>query len=277
MKTYDEIVDNVIEATALHRRRVKHAQRIAATSAMCLACVFGLSVYLNLEPQNTLPEFSETETQTTMQTEAGTGVQTESVETTVSGTAHTDLPEPIESQMTGVQTSVTNAGSGETAVTVETSAESRNSSEATATLVTETVPPLVTGTTVETVYTNTTNDRTETTRSSSVATVHSSTTRATPYIPEIYNTDPTDPTNDLTAIPPDMGEGTVLFTSTESEETTTTTTTSTAVPANAACMAASGRLAGGAFNLARSCEEGEWLAWTERKETGTVSFPPQSS
>ncbi|MBR2913112.1 MAG: hypothetical protein IKC40_04240, partial [Oscillospiraceae bacterium] len=73
MKTYDEIVNNVIEATAAHRRRVKHIQTIAATSAMCAACVLGLGIYLNLEPPQTLPEPpDETQTSTIGTTNAET-------------------------------------------------------------------------------------------------------------------------------------------------------------------------------------------------------------
>ena len=59
MRTYDEIVANVVEATAVHKRRVRKIQRIASASVMCAVCVLGLSVYLNLEPQQVLPESSD--------------------------------------------------------------------------------------------------------------------------------------------------------------------------------------------------------------------------
>lgn len=83
MRSYDEIVENVIEATVQHRRRVKRIQQIASASVMCAVCVLGLSVYLNLEPQQTLPSPSETETQTTFASQS-VGQPAETIPTSVS-------------------------------------------------------------------------------------------------------------------------------------------------------------------------------------------------
>ncbi len=55
MKTYDEVVAGVLEGTASHRRKVKRMQKIASLTAMCAVCIVGLSVYMNLEPQHSLP------------------------------------------------------------------------------------------------------------------------------------------------------------------------------------------------------------------------------
>lgn len=55
MKTYDEVVAGVLEGAAAHRRKVKRMQKIASLTAMCAVCVVGLSVYMNLEPRQSLP------------------------------------------------------------------------------------------------------------------------------------------------------------------------------------------------------------------------------
>ncbi|MBQ8011718.1 MAG: hypothetical protein IJ265_09200, partial [Oscillospiraceae bacterium] len=85
MRTYDEIVSNVVEATAAHRRKVKKIQRIASASAMCAACVLGLSVYLNLEPQQVLPESSQNETTTIVTGTVPTETETAETLTPTSG------------------------------------------------------------------------------------------------------------------------------------------------------------------------------------------------
>ncbi len=53
MKSYDEVVAGVLEGVAVHRKRMKRIRQIASVSAMCAVCIAGLSVYLNLDPQQT--------------------------------------------------------------------------------------------------------------------------------------------------------------------------------------------------------------------------------
>lgn len=55
MKTYDEVVAGVLEGTAAHKRKVKRMQKIASLTTMCAVCIIGLSVYMNLEPRQSLP------------------------------------------------------------------------------------------------------------------------------------------------------------------------------------------------------------------------------
>lgn len=65
MRSYDEITANVLEATRQHRRKVKRIQYTASVSAMCLTCMLGLGVYMNLEkPEAVLPPTEETSTET---------------------------------------------------------------------------------------------------------------------------------------------------------------------------------------------------------------------
>lgn len=69
MKSYDEITANVLEATRQHRRKVKQIQYTASVSALCITCILGLGVYMNLEkPEARLPSTEETYTETVLQT-----------------------------------------------------------------------------------------------------------------------------------------------------------------------------------------------------------------
>ncbi len=55
MKSYDEVVANVLEGAAAHRRKVKRMQQAAALTAMCAVCIVGLSVYRKLESPPSIP------------------------------------------------------------------------------------------------------------------------------------------------------------------------------------------------------------------------------
>lgn len=231
MKTYDEIVSNVVEATAAHRRRVKKIQQITATSVMCAVCVFGLSIYMNLEPQQTLP--SETETQTVTET-------AETEDTAV----HTDVPvfvgtdtqpatektDRTETELTGTQLeSVTQP---ETAESVQT----EEIVETTAPIVTETHQ--TTGKTTERIETDPTTEKPHTTtRRQETGTTAAETTFWIPNIDQTGVDDP--PTEDTTEEPPcqigdpDTTEGIPYTTTAAESTTTTTTTTTTAIPTEA--------------------------------------------
>ncbi len=64
MKSYDEVTANVLEAARQHHCKVKRIQYAASVSAMCLTCILGLGIYMNLEkPETRLPS-TETYTET---------------------------------------------------------------------------------------------------------------------------------------------------------------------------------------------------------------------
>lgn len=65
MRSYDEITANVLEAAKCRRHKAKQVQYAVSVSAMCLTCMLGLGVYMNLEkPEAQLPS-TEISTETT--------------------------------------------------------------------------------------------------------------------------------------------------------------------------------------------------------------------
>lgn len=230
MKTYDEIVSNVVEATAAHRRKVKRIQRITATSVMCAVCVFGLSVYMNLEPQQTLP--SETETQTV--------TETETAETEKNASGQTDAPadtNPTTEEADRTETEIT--GTQPESITQPETAESVQTEE-----IVETTAPIATethqttGKTTERIETDPTTEKPHTTtRRQETGTTAVETTFWIPNIDQTGVDDP--PTEDTTEEPPcqigdpDTTEDIPYTTTAAESTTTTTTTTTTAIPTEA--------------------------------------------
>lgn len=68
MKTYDEVFQNVIEATNAHHRKVRKIQNAVSASVVCAVCVIGASMYLKLEKPETVPPDTETTTATITET-----------------------------------------------------------------------------------------------------------------------------------------------------------------------------------------------------------------
>ncbi len=68
MKTYDEVFQNVMEATNLHQKKVKKIQQVISGTAVCTACALGLSVYLKLETPETRPAVNTETTTATIAT-----------------------------------------------------------------------------------------------------------------------------------------------------------------------------------------------------------------
>jgi len=88
LKTYDEVYQNVIAATNAHRRKMKKIQNAVSVSAVCITCILGVTVYMNLEKPMSVP--SETEATTfTMTTEEVTAM----IDTTASSPAANDTAE----------------------------------------------------------------------------------------------------------------------------------------------------------------------------------------
>ncbi len=225
MKTYDEIVVNVVEATAVHRRKVRKIQKIAATSAMCAVCVFGLSVYMNLEPQQSLPEPSETETQTV--TETGFAALPTETEETVS----TDIPETDFTEATFPATTA------EESAAVSSQEESRfietRPPETSAAIPDTTNPPKteesVPVTTAQTTRNSTrpTSEQTEAWTTGRTVTTPPVRETTTFYIPNIDYTEPETTDGDTGQAPTDPWMTTEN--TTVSDTTTTTTTTATTI------------------------------------------------
>lgn len=231
LKTYDEIVSNVVEATAAHRCKVKNIQRITATSVMCAVCVFGLSVYMNLEPQQTLPPETETQTVT----------ETETAETEDTASEHTDVPlntqstteeaDRTETEITGTQPE--SIAHPET----EESVQTEGSMDTTVQIATETQQ--TTGNTAAQTVTNPTAEKPQTTtrRPETGATVGETTSFWIPNIDQTGVEDP--PMEDPTDEPPSgigdpyFTEDTAYTTIASACTTTTTTTTTTIIPTDA--------------------------------------------
>ncbi|MDE5768348.1 MAG: hypothetical protein K2H29_11275 [Oscillospiraceae bacterium] len=64
MKTYDEVFQNVMEATNAYRRKVKRIQSAVSASVICAVCIIGASMYVRLEKPESIPPGEETTTTT---------------------------------------------------------------------------------------------------------------------------------------------------------------------------------------------------------------------
>ncbi len=260
MKSYDEIVDQVVEATAQHRRRVKRIQQITSASVMCAVCVLGLSVYLNLEPQQTLPTPSETQVQTTSPTQISS-LPEETMSTNASDEAH-----PSSTLLPQIPTNApvqTEQSSSETRRPVESSLGTISSSVGTIVTQIQTDPPEVITVPPETSVIVMPTDPPES---------HNT----TPSIPDFNQTNPNDPstdppspdgnepeppametppeftddpTNDSTAQEP-TGEPTPFTTTTTTSTTTTCTVTITTTLTQVPVMKRS------------ATANSRWLYWT---------------
>ncbi len=88
MKTYDEVYDNIIEATNAHKQKMRKIQNAVSVSAVCLTCIFGVGMFLKLERPMSHP--SVTEETTTMTTSE----MTDMIDSTASAPASSDTAEP---------------------------------------------------------------------------------------------------------------------------------------------------------------------------------------
>ncbi len=280
-------MENVIEATAAHRRKVKKIQRITAVSAMCAVCVAGLSIYTNLEPQMTLPSTSETETMTVSTAVTTTAdhieqlpAASEGMETSASATntlpAATDVTEASDVTATqhSSQQNETSPVQSEAPSDVQSDQPIITPQQQSTTVppVTEpTQPPTQITTAPPTVATPPSTKPTEPTSTRPpVDTGNTSPSATTPTLPGFNNpTDPpqsstcsdNDPTSGFPYESTDAQSDTTTTTTTTTETTTTTTTTT--VMAQVQQLTYVKAFSPEKYSLEFTFEENGWLHWAE--------------
>ncbi len=282
MKTYDEIVENVIEATAAHRRKVKKIQRITAVSAMCAVCVAGLSVYMNLEPQMTLPSTSETETMTVSTAVTTTADRIEqppaSSEATESITsAANPIPAATDATEASDVTATQQTSQQNETLPIQSESPSNVQSEQPITTPQQqstTVPPATEPTQPPTQITTApvtaaTPPLTEPTEPTNTRppmdTDNTSPSATTPTLPDFNYTMPTS--SDCTDVAPPTGypydPSDVQTNTTTTTTTTTTETTTTTTTVSVQAITPIKALSSENYSLEFTFEENEWLHWVE--------------
>ena len=92
MKTYDEIYQNVISATKAHQRKMRKIQQTVSISAVCTACVLGVTAFMKLQKPLNVPPDSQDVSRTipTMTTDEMTKI----IDTEATVQASSDVEEP---------------------------------------------------------------------------------------------------------------------------------------------------------------------------------------
>lgn len=119
MKTYDEVFQNVMEATNAHRRKVKRIQNMVSASAICVVCIIGASMYMKLEKPESVPPEIETTTTT---------VPKNGITDTMNGSnSSSSLSDPTELNYTTTDTTAKTTSNPD--ITIHTNTESSVFSE----------------------------------------------------------------------------------------------------------------------------------------------------
>ena len=92
MKTYDEVYQNVLSATKAHQRKMRKIQQTASISAVCTACVLGVTAFMRLQKPLNIPSDSQDVSRTIPTMTADEMTKMIDTEATVQASSDTEEP-----------------------------------------------------------------------------------------------------------------------------------------------------------------------------------------